>query len=363
MVAQLAIFTLALSYQPMSSTGPSDALDGNAEMNSKTKESSYLSAVEGESLEADHAGAAAIRMNTHGTTASDSDASTEMATGYYKWKTGCKEGNRPPGTTGRPFWMGGVMNINGDKTLTVDLCYMDLSDDMVGDDFGQCSHLGHWTGTWTTTSSAGYYDATITMDQATKNSQLDLKFTSSTVLVTGDDFKCTPGWWGGSKVVGPNSTFPEDRPSAYVKCGSPYSKENPLPACNDPPQAHNGYILILPGFRDVATDPGISQAFFGTSGAGATSLQGKHKPGWCRNWLEIHFGNMPHFTFTKENCFGWCDNVPECEQAVFEESGPWGTECWLGGNSMTLSPAPSRDCTKKGTACVDHCYAKSGVFE
>merc|ERR1711871_1205281 len=47
----------------------------------------------------------------------------------------------------------------------------------------------------------------------------------------------------------------------------------------------------------------------------------------------------------------------ECTQAVYEEGGPWGQECWLGSQTSDKVQSASRGCSRQsGGPCVDHCY-------
>jgi len=95
-------------------------------------------------------------------------------------------------------------------------------------------------------------------------------------------------------------------------------------------------------------------------------------PGWCNNWRETTAagqGTIPGFgpgkEGTKEQCQAACDSDSSCHQAVFESQGPWGTGCWLGGNTMSNSQRPqhgSRNCDRHHSqiSCVDECYSKAG---
>jgi hypothetical protein len=108
------------------------------------------------------------------------------------------------------------------------------------------------------------------------NSNLTFKFDQNTAhKLTGDDFRCKApygkGLWGGY------SSYPEDTPS----------DDGTYPSGTRSDEAWNRNHIIRPNFATSPPDPEVFAAFFGTSGAGATSLQGKHKPGWCRNWLEL----------------------------------------------------------------------------
>jgi len=98
-------------------------------------------------------------------------------------------------------------------------------------------------------------------------------------------------------------------------------------------------------------------------------------PGWCREWRhqntrqsrEMH-GTATYFTgtsVTQKSCIDRCDESPRCHQAVFEESGPWGPQCWLGNRKSSISPKGSRNCSNAPASrprvpCVDFCYNKEG---
>lgn len=96
-------------------------------------------------------------------------------------------------------------------------------------------------------------------------------------------------------------------------------------------------------------------------------------PGWCNNWRLTNGvqGSIPGFDprnsvrGTKEQCQAACDSDSSCHQAVFESQGPWGTGCFLGGNTMSNSQRPqhgSRNCDRHHSqiSCVDECYSKAG---
>jgi len=77
--------------------------------------------------------------------------------------------------------------------------------------------------------------------------------------------------------------------------------------------------------------------------------------GWCKHWIEID--GYTSSAATEESCWQSCRDHAFCMQAVFEVTGPWGTQCWLGSQNMTERPAASRNCVP---SCVDHCFAKYG---
>merc|ERR1712167_353634 len=93
-------------------------------------------------------------------------------------------------------------------------------------------------------------------------------------------------------------------------------------------------------------------------------------PGWCRNWKHQNTGESERMTgqrtyFTGENvtqasCIARCNEHAGCHQAVFEASGPWGPQCWLGHQASTARPTDSRPCSGHSTPCVDFCYNKEG---
>jgi len=70
-----------------------------------------------------------------------------------------------------------------------------------------------------------------------------------------------------------------------------------------------------------------------------------------------------HDGITQESCIERCNEDPECHQAVFEASGPWGAGCWLGNRRSSARPTGSRPCTGHSTPCVDFCYNKEGWEE
>ena len=92
-------------------------------------------------------------------------------------------------------------------------------------------------------------------------------------------------------------------------------------------------------------------------------------PGWCRQWDHPGGGSRGGWAVrnpTEATCFGACDALPECTQAVFESEGPWGPSCWLGQGDMTQTPGSSRACNARfnrdpvAPACNDICYNKAG---
>jgi len=94
-------------------------------------------------------------------------------------------------------------------------------------------------------------------------------------------------------------------------------------------------------------------------------------PGWCRDWRHRNTGESVRMTgqqtyFTGANvtltsCMARCNEDSNCHQAVFEESGPWGPQCWLGNQTSDVRPTASRPCSAHpSTPCVDFCYSKDG---
>merc|ERR1712167_463963 len=75
-------------------------------------------------------------------------------------------------------------------------------------------------------------------------------------------------------------------------------------------------------------------------------------------------GQQTYFTgasVTQASCIQKCNEAGDaCHQAVFEASGPWGPQCWLGTQKSTVRPTGSRPCTGKSVPCVDYCYNKEG---
>jgi len=80
--------------------------------------------------------------------------------------------------------------------------------------------------------------------------------------------------------------------------------------------------------------------------------------GYCTNWDALATGGQT--TDTEQQCFARCAAEDQCEQAVYE-TGPYGTNCWLGKNLMTEKPTSSRDCSGLGAGqCHDRCFSKRG---
>merc|ERR1711998_243425 len=74
-------------------------------------------------------------------------------------------------------------------------------------------------------------------------------------------------------------------------------------------------------------------------------------------------GQRTYFTgenVTQASCIARCNEHAGCHQAVFEASGPWGPQCWLGHQASTARPTDSRPCSGHSTPCVDFCYNKEG---
>lgn len=81
--------------------------------------------------------------------------------------------------------------------------------------------------------------------------------------------------------------------------------------------------------------------------------------GYCVNFNEGgsagRGSGLSNWKGTKpEECFQKCRNDPLCLQAVYEQNGPDGPQCWTGVNSMSVKPAQSR------AGATDHCMAKMG---
>ena len=74
-------------------------------------------------------------------------------------------------------------------------------------------------------------------------------------------------------------------------------------------------------------------------------------PGWChRNTGESvrMTGQQTYFTgsnVTQASCIARCNEDSNCHQAVFEASGPWGPQCWLGNQTSDARPTDSRPCS------------------
>ena len=63
-----------------------------------------------------------------------------------------------------------------------------------------------------------------------------------------------------------------------------------------------------------------------------------------------------HKPTSPADCAAKCKAHPDCTQAVYEEGGPWGQECWLGGQTSEKVHRGSRGCKRQGGPCVDHCF-------
>lgn len=83
--------------------------------------------------------------------------------------------------------------------------------------------------------------------------------------------------------------------------------------------------------------------------------------GWCSNWKQLPDRNRDGYvaeygrTFfnnpvDEEDCAAKCRAHPNCKQAVYESEGPWGKECWLGGQVSEKKETGSRKNTQ------DYCY-------
>lgn len=83
--------------------------------------------------------------------------------------------------------------------------------------------------------------------------------------------------------------------------------------------------------------------------------------GWCSNWKQLPDRNQDGYvaeygrTFfnnpvDEEDCAAKCRAHPNCKQAVYESEGPWGKECWLGGQVSEKKETGSRKNTQ------DYCY-------
>ena len=81
--------------------------------------------------------------------------------------------------------------------------------------------------------------------------------------------------------------------------------------------------------------------------------------GWCSNWKQLPNTNQPghkaehgptffHNPTSPEDCAAKCKAHPDCTQAVYEEGGPWGQECWLGGQTSDKVHRGSRGCNRQG---------------
>jgi len=127
--------------------------------------------------------------------------------------------------------------------------------------------------------------------------------------------------------------------------------------------------MLCHGSSDALCTYGtVNQAV--TSVSSGTASRVHVLPGWCREWRHQNTGESMRIrgvqTFfsgshvTRANCVSNCTADPECHQAVFEESGPWGPGCWLGNRTSDVRPTGSRPCTGRSVPCVDFCFNKDG---
>merc|ERR1711998_81005 len=127
--------------------------------------------------------------------------------------------------------------------------------------------------------------------------------------------------------------------------------------------------MLCHGSSDALCTYGtVNQAV--TSVSSGTASRVHVLPGWCREWRHQNTGESMRIrgvqTFfsgshvTRANCMSNCTADPECHQAVFEESGPWGPGCWLGNRTSDVRPTGSRPCTGRSVPCVDFCFNKEG---
>ena len=67
--------------------------------------------------------------------------------------------------------------------------------------------------------------------------------------------------------------------------------------------------------------------------------------GWCANFHREPSNGKPLLPapggtygrrISRDTCYQCCMDEEECNQAVYESDGPWGTICWLGLNVMNI---------------------------
>ena len=88
--------------------------------------------------------------------------------------------------------------------------------------------------------------------------------------------------------------------------------------------------------------------------------------GWCSNWKQLPDANQDgykkehgrtffHKPTSPAECAAKCDAHPDCTQAVYEEGGPWGQECWLGGQTSDKTDRGSRGSHVATKSCKVGC--------
>merc|ERR1711966_543321 len=170
-----------------------------------------------------------------------------------------------------------------------------------------------------------------------------------------------------TRVPTGSPTRPPTRFPTRVPTGSP-----PRPPTRAPPRVPTGAPTRVP--TGSPTRPPTRAPTRVPTGT-PVNARTRVLPGWCRDWRhqntrqsqQIH-GEATYFTgtsVTQESCIARCNASPRCHQAVFEQSGPWGPQCWLGNRRSSVRPSRSRGCSnppagRPRVPCVDFCYNKEG---
>mmetsp|Transcript_16801 Transcript_16801/g.29496 ORF Transcript_16801/g.29496 Transcript_16801/m.29496 type:complete len:948 (-) Transcript_16801:335-3178(-) len=120
-------------------------------------------------------------------------------------------------------------------------------------------------------------------------------------------------------------------------------------------------MYVGAGWRRLCVCEAISMT---TSTTSTTTVQFPGElimDGWCANWRHGSSEGQQKFwnndDMAEAGCFDKCRADFSCMQAVYEASGPWGAECWLGINNMS---SPTSNWSRQGA--VDRCYAKHGIL-
>lgn len=118
-----------------------------------------------------------------------------------------------------------------------------------------------------------------------------------------------------------------------------------------------------------ATTKGCTNQCFGKFGFESPELE-KKMDGWCNQWEHasvesagfddpvIGLGMVE--VVNKGECWKACRDEPRCMQAVYEEGGSFGLQCWLGTSQMSMHPKPTRPNCTATPNCTNQCYGKFG---
>jgi hypothetical protein len=104
----------------------------------------------------------------------------------------------------------------------------------------------------------------------------------------------------------------------------------------------------------------------------ASPAKGVWTNGWCHNWKQLpdqnqngydatHGRTYFHKPVSADDCAAKCVAHPKCTQAVYEATGPWGQECWLGGQVSDKVHRGSRGVGNRSPNAVDHCFHPTPV--